>query len=129
MTNLKLEQNTTTMGLQRRSKKCQITSPELMVVTAGGRIKCRRCVGVSSRTKQQCGHVALKTSKASRCKWHSGCATSSRSKEGIEAIRKANTKTGSYTKEAIAERKTKFAELNQLAITLGINPRKGSNRI
>jgi hypothetical protein len=129
MTNSNLEKNTETVGPQRRSKKCQITSPELMVVTAGGRIKCRRCVGVSSRTKQQCGHVALKTSKASRCKWHAGTSTGPRTKEGIEAIRKANTKTGSYTKEAIAERKTKFAELNQLAITLGIIPRKGSNRI
>ena len=100
-----------------------------MVVTAGGRIKCRRCVGVSSRTKQQCGHVALKSSTTSRCKFHSGCATGPRTKEGIAAIRKANTKTGSYTKEAITERKRKFAELNQFAISLGINPRKRSNRI
>jgi hypothetical protein len=120
MTNLNLEQNTTTIGLQRRSKKCQITSPELMVVTAGGRIECRRCVGVSSRTKQQCGHVALKTSKASRCKWHSGASTGPRTKEGIEAIRRANTTYGSYTKEAIAVRKKKFAELNEIAKILCI---------
>ena len=129
MTNSNLDQNTTTASPQRRSKKCQVTSPELMVVTAGGRIKCRRCAGVSSRTKQQCGHVALKTSKASRCKWHSGASTGPRTKEGIEAIQKANTKNGSYTKEAIVERKTKFAELNQLAVSLGINCRKGSNRV
>jgi hypothetical protein len=62
----------------------------------------------------------LKTSKASRCKWHSGCATGPRTKGGIEAIRKANTKTGSFTKEAIAERKQKFAELRQIAVKLGI---------
>jgi hypothetical protein len=85
------------------------------MVTAGGKIKCRRCVGVSSRTKQQCGHVALKTSKASRCKWHSGASTGPRTKNGIAAIRKANTKTGSYTKEAIDERKKKFAELKGIA--------------
>jgi hypothetical protein len=120
MTNLKLDQNTATVSPQRRSKKCQVTSPELMLVTAGGRIKCRRCVGVSSRTKQQCGHVALKKSKASRCKFHSGCATGPRTKEGIEAIRKANIKTGSYTKEAVAERKRKFAELKMLVASLGI---------
>lgn len=91
-----------------------------MVVTAGGRIKCRRCVGVSSRTKQQCGHVALKTSKASRCKWHAGASTGPRTKEGVDSIRKANTKAGSYTKEAIAERIKKFAELDKLAKSLGI---------
>ncbi|QWD69658.1 HGGxSTG domain-containing protein [Polynucleobacter sp. UB-Siik-W21] len=124
MTNLNLEQNTITARLQRRSKKCQITNPELTLVTAGGKIKCRRCVGVSSRTKQQCGHVALKTSKTSRCKWHSGASTGPRTEEGIEAIRNANTKNGSETLEARAERKKKFAELNELAISLGINPRK-----
>lgn len=129
MTNSNLDQNTATVSPQRRKKKCQITNPELTVVTAGGKIKCRRCVGVSSRKKQQCGHVALKTSKAPRCKWHSGASTGPRTKEGIEVIRKANTKNGDYTKEAIAERKTKFAELDQLAVSLGINPRKGSNRI
>ena len=120
MTNSNLDQNTVTVGPQHRSKKCQIANPELMVVTAGGRIKCRRCVGVSSRTKKQCGHVALATSKASRCKFHSGCATGPRTKEGIEAIRKANTKTGSFTKEAIAERKKKFAEIKILAAVLGV---------
>lgn len=118
MTNLNFEQKTSTVGPRRRSKKCQITNPELTVVTAGGRIKCRRCLGVSSRTKQQCGHVALKTSKASRCKWHAGASTGPRTKEGIEAIRKANTKNGGYTKEATAERKRKFADLKLLAVKL-----------
>lgn len=98
----------------------QITNPEPMLITAGGRIKCRRCAGVSSRTKKQCRHPALKTSKASRCKWHAGASTGPRTKEGIEAIRKANTTFGSFTKEAIAERKRKFSELKELAIKLGI---------
>jgi hypothetical protein len=34
-------------------------------------------------------------------------------------IRKANTKFGSFTKEAIAERKKKFAELKEIAKILG----------
>jgi hypothetical protein len=62
----------------------------------------------------------MKTSKASRCKWHAGASTGPRTEEGIEAIRKANTKTGSFTKEAIAERKRKFAELKVLVSSLGI---------
>jgi hypothetical protein len=120
MTNLNLDKTFTAARLQQRSKKCQIKNPEPLLVTAGGKIKCRRCVGVSSRTKQQCGHVALKTSKTSRCKWHSGASTGPRTQEGIEAIRKANTKTGSFTKEAVAERKRKFAELKILAAGLGV---------
>ena len=99
------------------------------MITAGGKIKCRRCVGVSSRTKQQCRHPALKTSKSSRCKWHGGASTGPKTKEGKDRIRAANTKTGVYTKAAIAERKKKFAELNQLAISLSINPRKRAKRL
>ena len=124
MTNSNLDQNTTTVGPQRRSKKCQITSPELMVITAGGKIKCRRCLGISSRTKQQCRHPALNTSKSSRCKWHGGASTGPKTQEGKDKIRKANTKNGAYTKAAVTERKKKFAELNELAISLGINPKK-----
>lgn len=105
MTNLVFDKTTQRLARQYNSKKCQITNPELTMVTAGGKIKCRRCVGVSSRTKQQCGHVALKTSKASRCKWHSGASTGPRTRDGITAIQKANTRSGSYTKEAIDERK------------------------
>lgn len=115
MTNLNSNESTPSVARQYGSKKCQITNPEPFLITAGGKIKCRRCVGISSRTKQQCGHVALKTSKASRCKWHGGASTGPRTKKGIEAIRKANTIFGGFTKEAMAERKRKFSELNQIA--------------
>ncbi len=120
MTNPNSNETTPSVARQFGSKKCQLKNPEPFLLTAGGKIKCRRCVGVSSRTKQQCGHVALKTSNTSRCKWHSGASTGPRTQEGIEAIRKANTKTGSFTKEAVAERKRKFAELKILAASLGV---------
>jgi hypothetical protein len=120
MTYSNLDQNTATLSPQRRSKKCQITDPEPTLITAGGRIKCRRCAGISSRTKKQCRHPALKTSKASRCKWHAGASTGPRTKEGIEAVRKANTTFGSFTKEAMAERKRKVAEIKILAAGLGV---------
>ena len=79
----------------------KIQNPELFMTTAGGKIRCRRCVGYSRRTQKQCNHPALRSSKQSRCKWHSGVSTGPRSKEGIEAIKKANTKHGKYTKEAV----------------------------
>jgi len=120
MTNLNSNETTQREARKYGSKKCQITDPEPTLITAGGRIKCRRCAGISSRSKKQCKHPAMKTSKASRCKWHAGASTGPRTEEGIEAIRKANTKTGSFTKEAIAERKRKFAELKVLVSSLGI---------
>jgi hypothetical protein len=101
----------------------QITKPESILITAGGRITCRRCVGISSRTKQQCKHPALKLSKASRCKWHGGASTGPKTKEGKDRIRAAHWKDGSETCEARTERKKKFAELNQLALSLGIKVR------
>ena len=120
MTNLDFNENTQGRARQYGSKKCQITDPEPTLITAGGRIKCRRCAGISSRTKKQCRHPALKTSKASRCKWHAGASTGPRTKEGIEAVRKANTTFGSFTKEAMAERKRKVAEIKILAAGLGV---------
>lgn len=120
MTNINLRVGGKEAARHCSPKKCQIINPEPMLVTAGGKIKCRRCVGISSRTKKQCRHPALKTSKSSRCKWHAGAATGPRTKKGIEAIRKANTTFGGFTKEAIAERKRKFAELKMLAKGLGV---------
>jgi hypothetical protein len=116
--------------LKRGSKSSQIQNPELYMTTAGGKIRCRRCAGVSSRTKQQCKHPALRTSKKSRCKWHAGSSTGPRTEVGKNKIRAAHWKDGSETIEAKAERKKVFAELNQLAKSLGIiNPRKRVKRL
>ena len=79
----------------------KVQNPELFMTTAGGCITCRRCIGYSQRTQKQCNHPALRLSSKSRCKWHSGASTGPRSKEGIEAIKKANTKHGKYTKEVV----------------------------
>ena len=79
----------------------KIQNPELFMTTAGGRIICRRCIGFSNRTQAQCHHPALRSSKQSRCKWHSGASTGPCSKEGIAAIKKANTKHGYFTKEVV----------------------------
>jgi|LauGreSuBDMM15SN_2_FD.fasta_scaffold241539_1 hypothetical protein len=79
----------------------KVKNPELFMTTAGGRIKCCRCIGLSSRTQKQCRHPALKTSKQSRCKWHGGASTGPRTKEGIERIREAHWKHGELSKEAI----------------------------
>ena len=71
------------------------------MTTAGGQITCRRCVGFSQRTQKQCNHPALRSSSKSRCKWHGGASTGPRSQEGIEAIKRANTKHGNFTNETV----------------------------
>ena len=100
----------------------QIQNPEPILITAGGKIKCRRCKARSSRTKLQCSKPALKGKAV--CGHHGGYSTGPRTKEGKDRIRAAHWKNGSETLEARAERKKKFAELNELAISLGINPKK-----
>ncbi|MEA9567535.1 HGGxSTG domain-containing protein [Polynucleobacter sp. AP-Nickl1-40-C4] len=93
----------------------KIQNPELFMTTAGGRITCRRCVGYSRRTQKQCNHPALRSSSKSRCKWHSGASTGPQSKEGIEAIKKANTKHGKFTKEATERTSKQDAMFRYLA--------------
>jgi len=85
----------------------QIKNPELMLITAGGRIKCRRCTAKSSHTKEQCKRPASKLSKTSKCSRHGGLSTGPRSKEGKDRIRSAHLKHGEETLEAKAERSAK----------------------
>jgi len=82
-----------------------IQNPELYLITAGGKIRCRRCKARSSRTKLQCAKPAL-TGKAV-CGHHGGYSTGPRTKEGKERIRAAHLKHGQETQEARAERSEK----------------------
>jgi hypothetical protein len=78
---------------------------ELFLITAGGKIRCRRCKARSSRTKLQCAKPALKGKVV--CGHHGGYSTGPRTKEGKERIRIAHLKHGQETQEARAERSKK----------------------
>ena len=78
---------------------------ELYLITAGGKIRCRRCKARSSRTKLQCAKPALKGKVV--CGHHGGYSTGPRTKEGKERIRAAHLKHGQETQEARAERSAK----------------------
>lgn len=96
---------------------------EKYLITAGGRIKCLRCQGRSSRTKKQCARPSLKVSRSNRCKWHAGLATGPRTPEGINRIREAHWKHGNETKEARAERREKtliFQRLEEIGWHIGM---------
>lgn len=90
----------------------QIENLEPILITAGGKITCRRCKARSSRTKMQCAKPALKGKAV--CGHHGGYSTGPKTKEGKECIRFAHWKDGSETKEAKAERSEKNLLLRYL---------------
>lgn len=82
-----------------------IKNPEPYLITAGGKIRCRRCKAQSSRTKLQCAKPALKGKAV--CSHHGGLSTGPRSQKGKNRIRAAHLKHGQETLEAKAERSAK----------------------
>ena len=84
-----------------------IKNPEPYLITAGGRIRCRRCKAQSSRTKAQCKNPALKNKAV--CKWHGGLSTGPKTKAGKDRIRAAHLTHGEETQEAKAQRSVKSA--------------------
>ena len=87
---------------------------EKLLVTAGGKISCTRCQGISRRTKLQCGNPALKTSKTHKCKFHGGASTGPRTTEGRQRISASLLVHGRDTNVIRAERQLKMLELRQL---------------
>ena len=70
---------------------------EQYLVTSGGNIKCLRCTASSTRTKQQCGKPALKTSTTQKCQVHGGRP---HTPETLRRISEANTVHGECSKVA-----------------------------
>jgi hypothetical protein len=83
--------------------------PEQYLITAGNRIKCKRCQARSSRKKQQCGKPAMRLKNV--CDTHGGLSTGPRTPEGIKRLQNAHWKHGNETKEARAERSAKSLHL------------------
>ena len=109
----------------------QIKSPQLMLITAGGRIKCRRCTAKSSHTKEQCKRPASKLSKTSKCSRHGGLSTGPKTKKGKQRIQAAHWKHGQETLEAKAERRAKnvmFRYLNDIGNHVGLFYKQLKNR-
>jgi hypothetical protein len=84
------------------------------LLTAGGKIKCMRCTAHSSRTKQQCGRPALKSSSMQKCQFHGGRSTGPKTAEGKARIAALHTKHGRETRAKRAERSEASAHLSRL---------------
>ena len=76
----------------------------------------KQCQCKSKRTGLPCKNLAAHSCIS--CRMHGA----HRSKNVLKGIEHPNYKYGLDTKEAKIERKKKLAELNELAISLGINP-------
>jgi hypothetical protein len=84
------------------------------LITAAGKIQCRRCTANSSRTGRQCGRPALKLSKTQKCQFHGGRSTGPQTEEGKARIAALNTFHGQETRAKRAERSMASARLSQL---------------
>ena len=98
---------------------------ELKMITADGNIKCLRCTAKSTRTKNQCGRPAIKTSRTQKCQYHGG---RSHSHETLKRISEANTIHGESTKAAKEQYRRDSALMHELedavhVLKMGEGPR------
>jgi hypothetical protein len=80
--------------------------------TLGGRVTCTQCNALSKRTRQRCGNPAIKGK--TKCKFHGGRSTGSKTPEGKARQIEANTIHGRETRAIREERSAKLAELYEL---------------
>ena len=93
------------------------------LITAGGKITCRRCQAMSKRTGKQCGAPADRHSKTDKCKWHGGRSTGPKTEQGRQRCAEAKAIHGKDTraKRALnAVSATRLLLLRDLGIKLGM---------
>ena len=88
-----------------------MSTNEQYLTTAGGKISCLRCTARSTRTKQQCGRPALKTSRTRKCQFHGGRPHSA---ETLNRIANANTVHGQSSKHAKQEYRLSIELIHEL---------------
>ena len=109
-----------------KQRRPHVKRYEPMLVTAGGKILCRRCAGTSRRTGLQCGAPAEAHSK--KCRFHGSRATGPITLAGLErcAMAKWQGKGESRRERVQAQKASETIRLlKELWILLESNP-KGS---
>ena len=85
---------------------------EPFIVLAGGRIRCRRCQALSTRSKEQCKKPALRSHAV--CDFHGGKSTGPRTEEGKARVAQAHTTHGNETKAEREKRSRSSAYMRNL---------------
>jgi hypothetical protein len=101
----------------------QDKSKQPTLITAGGKIICRRCQAVSKRTGKQCGAAVDRLSKTSKCKWHGGRSTGPKTEQGRQRCAEAKAVHGKDTRAKRAQNAvsaTKLLLLRDLGVKLGV---------
>ena len=80
--------------------------------TLGGRVQCTQCNAVSKRTRLRCRSPAIKGK--TKCRFHGGRSTGSRTPAGKARQIAANTIHGNETRAKRAEYRAKMKELREL---------------
>jgi hypothetical protein len=96
--------------------------------TLGGRVNCIQCNALSKRSKTRCRAPAIKGK--TKCQFHGGRSTGSRTAEGRARIAAANTVHGRDTRAKRAEYRAGMAELRRIEdqmFALGMFP-EGTKR-
>ena len=95
-------------------KACGIAN---YLLTGGGNITCLRCTANSTRTKQQCGRPALKTSRTQKCQYHGGWPHSA---ETLKRISETNMLHGHATKKAKEQYRHDSALMHELEDAIAV---------
>ena len=93
------------------------------IVTAAGRITCRRCTARSSRTGLQCQRPALKLSETSKCQFHGGRGSGPKTSEGkarIAAVRLVHGKATRAQRAVAAAASARLSQLEDAMYILGM---------
>lgn len=90
----------------------------LMLLTACGRISCRRCLGVAARSGNQCGRPALRNSQIARCQNHGGSGHVQKSVQPCK--RRSRQVHGNETRSARLQRSEEAAHLAHLISCLQV---------
>lgn len=93
---------------------CFAEGKDKYLQTAGGKIMCLRCTAKSSRTREQCGRPAIKTSRTQKCQYHGGRNSGPKSAEGKRQIAQAQTRHGEYSKANLHAKHAEAVQLRQL---------------
>lgn len=97
--------------------ECSADGKVKYLKTAGGKINCLRCTAKSSRTKQQCGRPAIKTSRTQKCQFHGG---KPHSEKTLKRISEANIIHGQATKEAKEQYRHDCALIHELEDAIAV---------